>query len=423
MTSASPLTAEVALRAYGLAARAIPLIAPTLLRRRLKRGKEDAARWCEKLGEPTADRPQGTLIWLHAVGLGEVLALRGLITALADIDPDLNFLVTSTARSSSQVMGSNLPPRTTHQFLPLDAPQYLSKFLTHWRPDLSIWSEQDLWPNAIAMTDRTGIPVALVNARMNAASLSKRRFGRALYQAAFARMSLIAAQEAQTAANLESLGAQNVRVTGSLKSAAPALTCDATELAKLQSQCAGRKPWVLASSHAGDEAAAIAAQSTLLKDDPSQLLILAPRDANRAKDAGEAVDKAGLSAITRSIGGPITAQTQVYIADTYGELGLWYRLCDRALIGGSFGGLGGHNPWEAAALDCAILHGPDTANFAADYEALGNDNAAIKTSAETLTDDLRRPDLATIASNARALSDTARTSLAPLAQDLHAQLR
>ena len=148
--------------------RALPLVAPALLRRRLAQGREDPARWREKLGEPTAPRPKGRLVWLHAVGLGEVLALRGLILAMAAEDPELSFLVTSSARSSAQVMAANLPPRTQHQFLPLDAPRYLRRFLAHWQPDLSVWAEQDLWPGGVGAADRAGVPLALVNAHQAA---------------------------------------------------------------------------------------------------------------------------------------------------------------------------------------------------------------------------------------------------------------
>ncbi|TCL09470.1 3-deoxy-D-manno-octulosonic-acid transferase [Shimia isoporae] len=412
----------MALLVYRCATRALPLVAPSLLRKRLKHGKEDASRWREKLGEPTAPRPEGRLVWLHAVGLGEVLALRGLIDAMSAQNPDLHFLVTSTARSSAQVMGGNLPPKSTHQFLPLDAPRYLHQFLDHWQPDLSVWSEQDLWPNAVSLAHKRGIPVALINARITDTSLDKRRLGRALYSAMFCRMSLIAAQEDRTARNLQALGAKNVRVTGSLKSAAPPLAFDSHELKAAQNLLQGRKVWVAASTHAGDEAAALAAQNVLRRKDPSQLLVLVPRDSSRMRSIMQNFENMSLSASVRSLNETVKDETDVYIADTYGELGLWYRLCDRALIGGGFDDIGGHNPWEAASLDCAILHGPDTLNFATDYTQLDEARAALATTADNLPADLMRGDLRNFAENAKALSDDARNSLAPLANDLCALL-
>ena len=184
MTSPKPF--GLMLRAYLAASRAIPLAAPRHLQKRLAKGKELPDRWREKLGEPTLPRPDGPLIWLHAVGLGEVLALRGLIAALAERS-EAQFLVTSTTRASAEVLAANLPPRTRHQFLPLDAPGYLHRFLDHWQPSLSVWAEQDLWPGAVAAASARGIPLALVNARMNADAYARRRHWRGLYADLLAR--------------------------------------------------------------------------------------------------------------------------------------------------------------------------------------------------------------------------------------------
>ncbi|WP_232236846.1 3-deoxy-D-manno-octulosonic acid transferase [Thiosulfatihalobacter marinus] len=407
-----------ALAAYALAARALPLLAAPVLRRRLKRGKEDPARWREKLGEPTASRPRGTLVWLHAVGLGEVLALRGLIAAMARQQPGLSFLVTSTARSSAQVMAANLPPDTQHQFLPLDAPQYIARFLDHWRPDLSIWSEQDLWPNAICASHARAIPLALVNARITAASFERRKRGRALYRAILSRMSLICAQETGTASRLSALGARDVRVTGSLKAAAPPLGHDVAALVALQAACAGRRVWLAASTHPGDETEAIAAQSTLIAADPARLLVLVPRDGHRAPEIAQALRARSLPFAQRSTGALPSARDAVYLADTYGELGLFYRLADTALIGGGFDAIGGHNPWEAAALNTAILFGPDTHNFAADYTRLTKASAALCTPPGSLAAALTDPRLPDMAAAAHGIWQQARGALDPLAGDL-----
>ena len=415
-------TNGLALTGYQLVSRALPLIAPPLLRRRLARGKEDATRWREKLAEPTQPRPDGPLVWLHAVGLGEVLALRGLITAMAEQRPDLSFLVTSTARSSAQVMGANLPADTLHQFLPVDAPQYMARFLDYWRPDLSIWSEQDLWPNAVIAIHKRAIPVALVNARITAQSFEKRKAGRALYRAILSRMSLVSAQEDGTARRLAALGAENVRVTGSLKSAAPPLSCNPAALRALETVLKGRKVWLAASTHAGDESEAIAAQRVLHQDDPASLLILIPRNADRAPEIVQALNAADLPHSRRSATLPAPTDA-VHIADTYGELGLFYRLADRALIGGGFDDIGGHNPWEAAALDTAILFGPDTYNFSADYAQLSGADAALAVPAGHLANALRDPRLPDMSRNAHALWWAARTALDPLATELLALMK
>jgi 3-deoxy-D-manno-octulosonic-acid transferase len=357
------------LAAYLAATRALPLLAPMVLRRRLAKGREDPRRWREKLGEATVQRPEGRLVWLHAVGLGEVLALRGLIGAMADLDPDLWFLVTSSARSSAEVMAANLPPRTQHQFLPLDAPSYLSRFLATWRPDLSVWAEQDLWPGAVVAADRAGVPLALVNARMNAASHARRARARGLYRDLLARFLLIAAQDEGSARHLTDLGARGVQISPSLKAAAPPLQADPLRLAALQSALQGRDFWLLASSHPEDEAVAF--------DLPAGagLQVIVPRVPGRGAEIAAAAKAAGREVSLASAGGPLARD--VHIADAFGELGLWYRLAPVAVMGGTFGPVEGHNPWEAAALGCAVLHGPRVANLAADYQGMDQAGAAL----------------------------------------------
>jgi 3-deoxy-D-manno-octulosonic-acid transferase len=401
-----------ALAAYVALSRAFPLVAPWHLRRRLAKGKEHPDRWREKLGHPGAARHDGPLVWLHAVGLGEVLALRGLIAALADRAPELQFLVTSTTRASAQVFCENLPPRTTHQFLPLDAPRYLQRFLDHWRPALSVWAEQDLWPGAIAATSARGVPLALVNARMNGDAFARRRRHRRLFSAMLARFALIAAQDDLTAGHLQALGATGVRVTGSLKSAAPPLAADPLALEAVRVAFAGRRAVLLASSHPEDEAATLAALAAL---DAKPLLLIAPRDPPRGAEIAARAAALGLTSSLRSRGqGP---DAQVWIVDTYGEMGLWFRLCPVTVIGGTFGPTEGHNPWEAAALGSAILHGPRTANFAADFAALDGAGAALPVTGGTLAEALTA-DHGAMAARAKALSDRAQSTLAPLADAL-----
>jgi 3-deoxy-D-manno-octulosonic-acid transferase len=399
------------LTAYLAASRAIPLVAPRLLARRLARGKEMPDRWREKLGVPSLPRPDGLLIWLHAVGLGEVLALRGLIAAMAERS-DAHFLVTSTTRGSAEVLEKNLPPRTRHQFLPLDAPSYLNRFLNHWRPSLSIWAEQDLWPGAVHATDRRGIPLALVNARMNAEAYARRRRWAGLYTDLFARFRLITAQDETTAHHLQALGAEGVSVTGSLKAAAPPLAADPEALAAARALLVGQRPVLLASSHHEDEFAVLSAVRSL---HARPQLIIAPRDPGRGPELAARVAEHGLTATLRSAGQGPTAD--VWIADSFGEMGLWYRLCPVTIIGGTFGPTEGHNPWEPAALGSAILHGPRTRNFLPDFNALHAAVAARPVLPDTLPTALAE-DHTAMAARAKALSDAAQGSLAPLAGEL-----
>ena len=412
MTTSDPGPKGAQLRLALALARAIPLVAPTVLKRRLAQGKDLPDRWREKLGEPTLSRPDGPLIWLHAVGLGETLALRGLIAALAGQAPTAEFLVTSTTRASAEVLAQNLPPRTRHQFLPLDAPGYLARFLDHWRPALSVWAEQDLWPGAVTATAARGIPLALVNARMNAEAYARRRRWTGLYADLFARFALITAQDAASARHLQALGATGVRVTGSLKAAAPPLAADPAKLAEAREALTGHHPVLLASSHPEDEFVTL---SALRAAATRPLLLIAPRDPHRGAEIAARVAEHGLTATRRSAGQGPTAD--VWIVDTFGEMGLWYRLCPASLIGGTFGATEGHNPWEAAALGSAILHGPRVANFSGDYAALHAEGAAMPVFPESLAAALSQ-DHVQMALRAGHLSQGAQGALAPLAEEL-----
>lgn len=412
-----------ALRAYLAASPLIALAGPLVLRRRLARGKEDPDRVAEKRGHASATRPQGRLVWLHAVGLGEVLALRGLIAAMARSDPALHFLITSSARSSAQVIGANLPPQTQHQYLPLDAPRYLRRFFDHWHPDLSVWAEQELWPGAVVAADARGVPLALVNARMTDAGFARRARARGLYGDLLARFALITAQDSRSASHLSALGAGQVQVTGSLKSAAPPLAADPVALAQVQAAVQGRRVWVAASTHPGDEAQAMAAQATLWQADPRWLLVLAPRDAGRAGAVASTLTEARLPFARRSLGRVPSSTDAVWLADTYGEMGLWYRVAESALIGGGFDAIGGHNPWEAAHFGTAILHGPDVENFKTDYNQLQAKAAAFQLAPGGLATALQSADLPAMATRAAQIVHHAAGGLSPLAADLLALVR
>lgn len=405
-----------ALRLYLLASHLFPLFARRVLRKRLDRGKEHPDRWREKLGQGFAPRPDGPLIWLHAVGLGEVLSLRGLITRMADRRPDIAFLVTSTTATSAQVFAHNLPPRTIHQFLPIDAPAYRRRFLDHFRPDLGVWVEQDIWPGFVSDAAARGVPQAVIAARMNAASHASHRKARAVYRDLYRAMARVTAQDQATADHLTQLGAHGITVTGSLKPSAPPLGCDADELARLQKALAGRKVWAVAPSHPHDEALALAAHDLLRKTDPSALLIIAPRFPDRRDTIVAPPIK------MRSKGEIPNAHDPVWLCDTFGELGLIYRMAETVLIGGTFCDTQGHNPWEAAALGTAILHGPQVANFTADFAMLDAAGAARRVmTAQDVADAVQSP--GAMAENASQIISTAAKRTDTLASDLISLLR
>ena len=391
--------ASLLLFAYLVATHILRLWAPLHLRRRRARGKEDPARWREKMGYPSVERPQGRLIWMHAVGLGEVLALRGLIEAFSRLDATLSFLVTSSSRASAEVFGANMPARTVHQFLPLDVPIYLERFLTHWSPELSIWVEQEIWPGAAVAAHRKGVPLAWVNARISAQGYHKRMRMAGLYKSLLSRFALVTAQDQASAERITAFCGRTVEVMPSLKVDAIPLSSNKTEFSHLTKVLNGRRVWVLASSHPGDEIEAIAAQAALR----DRLLILVPRDPSRAAEIEAALHKENLPFVRRSLQQTPGAEHQVWLADTFGELGLWYRLAEAALIGGGFDQIGGHNPWEAAVLGVPILYGPDVQNFSEDYAELSRQNAALRVEKGMLAQALEERGLEDMAQNASRL--------------------
>jgi len=380
---------------WGLYIRLTTLLRPLVLwnvKRRLKKGKEDANRVSERYGIATLARPAGRLIWLHAVGLGEVMALRGMIPILSQHCPDAHFLVTSGTRQSADVFSQNLPDRTLHQYLPLDVSGYCTAFLAHWKPDLCIWSEQELWPNMIWHVDQSGIPQVVINARMNAASFQSRHRAKGMFADIYGRFALISAQDEQTAAHIRALGA-TVRVDGSLKPLSPALQVDQREFDARTRQIGERPVLCLASSHPEDEDVALSALEEL---SPETLLIIVPRRVERSAEIADKIKTAGFS---HSVGdGPIQETTRVHLVDQVGQLGLWYRLCSYAFIGGGFDETQGHNPWEAVTLNRRVFHGPNTANFKRDYEnlnALGIASQIVNAAELVASIDITEPELDT----------------------------
>lgn len=409
------------LAAYLFTRRVLQPIMPLILSHRLRSGKEDPTRILEKLGHPTQSRPTGRVVWVHAVGLGEVLAVRPLITQMQAAAPDLSFIITSTARSSAIVLANNLPERCIHQFLPLDGPTFVRKFLDYWKPDLAIWSEQDLWPGTIHDCAARQIPLAYVNARMNNESHRRKAWFSGLYRDTYARFAIVAAQDAITACNLRHMGVPAPILTGSLKPAAAPLAVDQLALTQIHTDLAERKIWVAASTHAADEAVIFAAQKILQAQNASWLVIIAPRLPQRRAEIETAMQNAGLTYATRSKCEQPIATQPIWLADSFGELGLWFRLANSAFIGGSFGGIGGHNPWEAISLARAVHHGPDTQNFKSDYAQLSDFKlSTLILDTENCAEDLAQAvqHASTLDKTAIAIVKQAQEALKPLATNL-----
>lgn len=363
-------------------------LGPVILEWRLAQGKEDPARWGEKLGQITLPRPDGRLIWVHAVSVGEGLSVLPLLKRLVDGDRGLHVLLTCTTVTAAGLMQARLPERVIQQFLPLDLAGPVAAFLDHWQPDVAVMVESEFWPRLIHQTHARGIPLVLANARISDRSAARWGWVRGLARALLGRFTVLTAPDEAAAAKLLALGADPARVAvlGSLKRGADRLPVDAGALGAMQAGFAGRPLWLAASTHAGEETVLAKAHLRIKGSLPGAALILAPRHPNRAGAIRAEVEGMGLTVAQRSLR-EVPGAADVYLADTLGEMGLWFDLAPIAYVGGSLVAVGGHNAYEPALHGTAILHGPDVANFADLYQRLDQAGAAVTvTDAATLAD-------------------------------------
>ena len=404
-----------ALSLYRVSATAFEPAASAWLRIRARRGD---VRERERLGERFLARPDGSLLWLHGVSVGESLSLLPLIDAISGIRPDVTLLVTSRTRTSAELLEQRLPNGVVRSYAPLDLPNCVRRFLHTWRPSALILTESELWPGLVTACHSGGIPVALINARMSERSVRNWfRFPESA-RVLLGPVALAETQDAAMAERLIALGAApaSVRVTGSLKAASGPLPGNPDEVIAARKALAGRLVWLAASTHEADEGIAIDAHARILGAHPNACLIIVPRHPERGEDILRAVRSRGWRSARRGSGEPTPESDSVYVADTLGELGLWYRVAQVAFVGGSFGGIGGHNPFEPAMLGAAILHGPDVANFRSIYAALDqkrgarlvSDASSLSRAVLDLLDDEGRP-----AAEAREMTGRAAEIAAP----------
>ena len=370
MSDRLPLT----LRGYRRLTRSVTPLAPILLSHRLKIGKEHPERVGERRGQTAIPRPEGPLVWAHGASVGEILALIPLLERIHG--RGFALLVTSGTVTSADVAEQRLPEGVIHQFAPFDFPLYIERFLNHWRPDLALFAESDLWPNLILGAAKRSVPLILVNGRVSKRSFARWRRAPATIAALLERFDLCLAQSSEDAEKLDQLGAPRVRLTGNLKLDSPAPPADEENLAALSAAINGRPVIAAASTHPGEESEMIEVHSRLRQRFPGLLTILAPRHPERGIGVVEIASVAGLPAVVRSRGFLPGRDTDIYVADTMGELGLLYRVAPIVFMGGSLVRHGGQNPIEAAKLGTAILHGPHVWNFAEIYSALDEAHGA-----------------------------------------------
>jgi 3-deoxy-D-manno-octulosonic-acid transferase len=343
-------------------------LAPALIRRRLKQGKEDPARIGERRGVSADLRPHGPLVWIHGASVGEVLAAASLIEKLRGMN--LRVLVTSGTVTSAAIVAKRFPSDIIHQYVPYDSPRYVARFLDHWRPSLALFIESDLWPNLILLSAARRLPMLLINGRMSHRSFPRWRRVSGTISALLGQFDICLAQSQVDAERFAALGSRNVVVTGNLKLDVPAPPADFSKLERLMAVTRGRPIVLAASTHPGEEEILVGAHRRLTGFFPSLLTVIVPRHPNRGEAVARMINASALRANLRSREELPTAATDIYVADTMGELGLFYRLSPIVFMGGSLVEHGGQNPIEAIKLGASIVHGPHVFNFADVYEAL-----------------------------------------------------
>ena len=371
-------------------AAATPLVR-RCLEARCRRGKEDRARLGERFGIAATPRPQGPLLWVHAASVGEASSVLALIERIVADRPAVEVLMTTGTVAAARLLAERLPERARHQYVPVDLPGAVERFLEHWHPDLAIWVESELWPNLVLATHRRGIPMLLANARLSSRSSARWRALPGLVRPVLGCFALCLAQDEEQAERFRRLGSGSVASVGNLKTAAAPLVADPAALAALRRTIGARPVWFAASTHDGEEAIAATAHARIARQHPGLLTIIAPRHPVRGPAIAEMLRARDLRVARRAAGQTIGDDVEIYLADTLGELGLFFRLAGIAFIGGSLVRKGGHNPFEAARLDCAVLHGPDMTNCTAMAGALDAAGAALPVAgAESLADAVAR---------------------------------
>ncbi|WP_290651344.1 3-deoxy-D-manno-octulosonic acid transferase [Aquisalimonas sp.] len=369
-----------------------------LLHWRARKGREDRLRLAERRGLASRERPPGAVLWMHAVSVGEALSALPLLERIRR-DHAHHILFTTSTVAAARVVCPYLPARCIHQFLPMDHGPWTQRFLDHWRPNQVVWVESDFWPGLMRQVRQRGIPAALVNARIS--ERSARRWKRCpwpLNRVLAGFRPCLAASEEQ-AHRLRALGAPQAQYVGNLKAAqSPPLANDNGAIALRQAF--GERPrWVAASTHPGEEGLILAAHHRIRQAIPDLLTILVPRHPWRADELAARASRAGVRVVRRSQGALPQANHQLYLVDTLGELGVLYREAPVAFLGGSLVQHGGHNPFEAIQLNCAVVHGPEISNFEEVYRTLQRRQAAQEVGdghelAQTLSHLLEFPALA-----------------------------
>lgn len=361
--------ARTALQAYRWAGfSAYPFIG-LYVAARASQGKEQHERRGERYGKTKIPRPAGPLVWVHAVSVGETGAVFEVVRRLRD--SGLQVVLTTGTVTSARLADERLPDGVIHQYVPLDLKPAVSRFLNHWKPDLAIFAESEIWPMTILELKARRIPQVLINGRMSDRSFKRWSNRLALAESLFENFSLVAAQTDLDAERYVALGARPVTMTGNLKVDVPLPSVEEADLAAATDAVGDRPVWAAVSTHDGEELAAIKTHRTLKRAWPNLLTIIVPRHPVRSEQVVRLCKSAGLTSATRTDDTVPGDDTDVFVGNTIGEMGLYLRLAPVCFVGRSLGAAaGGQNPLEPAVLNCAVLSGPNVSNFADVYDRL-----------------------------------------------------
>jgi 3-deoxy-D-manno-octulosonic-acid transferase len=387
----------------GLTSACRPLV-PLFLWTRIARGKEDVARVDERRGIATHPRPEGRSAWMHGASIGECLSLLPCMEEF--IARGFHIVVTSGSVGSARVVAQRLPGGCIHQFFPFDIHQYALCFLDHWRPEIVLVAESEVWPNIFRAITSRNIPLVSVNARLSERSFRRWSKGPKAAAEVFGMIDVCLAQTREDAERFSGLGTRDVRVAGNLKFDASPPPADPAELTDLRGRIGTRPVWAAVSTHAGEEEIIADAHLALRSEFPTLLTLLAPRHPQRGEAIAQMLARKGLRVARRSQERILGNDTEIYLADIFGEIGLIYRVSMLAFIGRSLTAKGGQNPIEAAKLNCAVLHGPHVGNFREVYAMLDAGEGAFVVDDRAALSDA----VAWLLSDAQALRRTARNA-------------
>lgn len=341
-----------------------PMVIRRYIEKRKKMGKEDVKRFNERVGRPNKPRPAGRLIWLHGASVGESISMLPLINRLLELYPDAHVMVTTGTTTSAEVMAKRLPERAFHQYLPIDNPVFAARFVRHWQPTIALWFESEFWPAMLSTIKRRNIPLILINGRISNKSFKRWQQFDFVIKEILDCFTACLGQSEEDAYRLRVLGAKDAMCLGNLKYAGLPIPVDEDVKKEIQNEIGERPVWLVSSTHNDEEAKIGRYLKELIAKHQGLLTIIAPRHPNRGVEIRNTLrDKFQLTTALRSAGEKITPETDVYIADTIGEMGIWYELCPIVFIGGSLIPHGGQNFMEPSRCRDAVIVGPHMHNF------------------------------------------------------------